>query len=136
MLRPVIARYTTFDAPCILRCPTDPVTGNSAVFWQMLTLLACCDKSTVVALEAIKALAGASYPIASNSISSAGSGSLRRPPLLPDEHAEADVRVKFSMAWNLLVARADDDAPGVVPAAPSAAQPAVNKQFTISRCLL
>jgi hypothetical protein len=32
--------------------------GNSGPFWEMLVLLACCDKSTIVALEAIKGLAG------------------------------------------------------------------------------
>eukprot|EP00882_Tetradesmus_deserticola_P018649 GHRQ01020029.1.p1 GENE.GHRQ01020029.1~~GHRQ01020029.1.p1 ORF type:complete len:407 (+),score=161.44 GHRQ01020029.1:535-1755(+) len=37
--------------------------GNSGPFWEMLVLLACCDKSTIVALEAIKALAGAQHAI-------------------------------------------------------------------------
>jgi len=105
----------------------------------MLVLLACCDKSTIVALEAIKGLAGASYPtsstIAAADGSSGDSSSSRRPVVLPDEHTEADVRVKCSMGWQLLLAHAGDEAPEFHPSS-AAAAPAIGatgKQSTMSR---
>uniref|UniRef100_A0A383W189 SH3 domain-containing protein n=1 Tax=Tetradesmus obliquus TaxID=3088 RepID=A0A383W189_TETOB len=119
--------------------------GNSGPFWEMLVLLACCDKSTIVALEAIKGLAGAPFPAAANIGSTAAvattngsSSSSRRPVQMPDEHVEAETRLRYAMAWQLLVAHADDDAPdpagGAAAAAAAAAQSAAaNKQFTISR---
>eukprot|EP00879_Flechtneria_rotunda_P022502 GHRR01023753.1.p1 GENE.GHRR01023753.1~~GHRR01023753.1.p1 ORF type:complete len:1357 (+),score=559.90 GHRR01023753.1:692-4762(+) len=114
--------------------------GNVGPFWEMLIVLACSDKSTIVALEAIKALAGASYPTTA-AVATLGSNTVaaaRRPPLLPDENAEVDARVKFSMAWQLLLAHAEDDAPGAPQAAVAAqaapsAPAASNRQFTISR---
>lgn len=104
-------------------------------------LLACCDKSTIVALEAIKGLAGASFPTATSiaaadgSNSSSGGSSSRRPPVLPDEHVEADVRVKCSMGWQLLLAHAGDEAPEYreSAAAAGAAAPAMVKQSTMAR---
>jgi hypothetical protein len=100
----------------------------------MLVLLACCDKSTIVALEAIKGLAGASYPAAA---ATAAAGS-HRPPLLPDEHAEADARVRANMGWQLLLAHATDEAPQArqaVAAAPAAAGPTGSSlSTTMARC--
>ncbi|KAF8062701.1 SPAC3H8.02 [Scenedesmus sp. PABB004] len=123
--------------------------GNAAPFWEMLVLLACCDKSTIVAMEAIKALAGAPFPVAATLSPSAASPAAaggaaggaggRRPVQLPDEHAEADARVRFAMSWQLLAAHADDEAPGAAGAAAAAATAAAAaaaaapKQFTISR---
>ncbi|WIA41108.1 hypothetical protein OEZ86_004737 [Tetradesmus obliquus] len=118
--------------------------GNSRPFWEMLVLLACCDKSTIVALEAIKGLAGAPFPAAANigsttaAATSGSSSSSRRPLQMPDEHVEAETRLRYAMAWQLLVAHADDDAPdpagGAAAATAAAAQSAAaNKQFTISR---
>lgn len=106
----------------------------------MLVLLACCDKSTIVALEAIKALAGAPYPTAA-SISAPAAGAANssgsRRPLLAEEHIEADAGVRFAMAWQQLLMHADDDAPdpagGEAAAAAAAQSAASNKQFTISR---
>lgn len=106
----------------------------------MLILLACCDRSIIVALEAIRALAGSPYPtaaaVASPAAAANGSAAGSRRVLLPDEHVEADARLRFSMAWNLLMAHADDDAPASHPAAAGAAAGPTggfNKQFTISR---
>jgi hypothetical protein len=109
----------------------------------MLVLLACCDKSTIVALEAIKGLAGASFPTATSIAAADGSNgsssgsSSRRPPVLPDEHVEADVRVKCSMGWQLLLAHAGDEAPEYQEpaAAAGAGAPAMVKQSTMARCV-
>lgn len=118
--------------------------GNSGPFWEMLVLLACCDKSTIVALEAIKGLAGASFPTAATlaaadgSTSGGSSSSSRRPVMLPDEHVEADIRVKCSMGWQLLLAHAGDEAPefreSAAAAAVSPAAGAITKQSTMARC--
>jgi hypothetical protein len=117
--------------------------GNSGPFWEMLVLLACCDKSTIVALEAIKGLAGASFPTATTLAaadgSTGGSSSSRRPVMLPDEHVEADVRVKCSMGWQLLLAHAGDEAPefqeSAAAAAVGPAAGATGKQSTMARCV-
>eukprot|EP00878_Enallax_costatus_P001838 GHUV01001996.1.p1 GENE.GHUV01001996.1~~GHUV01001996.1.p1 ORF type:complete len:1153 (+),score=396.09 GHUV01001996.1:337-3795(+) len=115
--------------------------GNSAPFWEMLVLLACCDKSIIVALEAIRSLAGAPYPTAAAALATsaaaasngAAAASSRR-VLLPDEHVEADARLRFSVAWNLLMAHADDDAPtGAAAAVAAGPTGGASKQFTISR---
>lgn len=111
----------------------------------MLVLLACCDKSTIVALEAIKGLAGAGFPTATTLAAADGStsgggssSSSRRPVMLPDEHVEADVRVKCSMGWQLLLAHAGDEAPefreSAAAAAVSPAAGAITKQSTMARC--
>jgi hypothetical protein len=47
-------------ASAVVDCSAAAAAGNSGPFWEMLVLLACCDKSTIVALEAIKGLAGMS----------------------------------------------------------------------------
>ncbi|KAF6252279.1 hypothetical protein COO60DRAFT_1704362 [Scenedesmus sp. NREL 46B-D3] len=124
--------------------------GNDGPFWEMLVLLACCDKSTIVALEAIKALAGAPYPavatLGSGAAAAAGSAaaadgisSSRRPAQAPDEYVEADSRLRYAMAWQLLMAHAEDAAPdpaggaAAAGAAAAAQGAAANKQFTISR---
>lgn len=100
-------------------------------------LLACCDKSTIVALEAIKGLAGASYPTATT-IAAADGSSGRRPVMLPDEHAEADVRVKCSLGWQLLLAHAGDESPQFRPpdVGPAAGGTGSGKQWQggVSRC--
>lgn len=103
-------------------------------------LLACCDKSTIVALEAIKGLAGASFPTAATIAAADGSNggsATRRPPVLPDEHVEADVRVKCSMGWQLLLAHAGDEAPEYREPAAAAgpAAGATGKQSTMARCV-
>jgi hypothetical protein len=110
----------------------------------MLVLLACCDKSTIVALEAIKGLAGASFPTvttlaaADGSPGGGGSSGSRRLIMLPDEHVEADVRVKCSMGWQLLLAHAGDEAPeyreSAAAAAVGPAAGATGKQSTMARC--
>lgn len=117
---------------------TFTAAGNSGPFWEMLVLLACCDKSTIVALEAIKGLVGASFPTAATIAAADGSsGGSRRPVMLPDEHAEADIRVKCSMGWQLLLARGGDEAPHYTEPAAAAAvlgPGAVTKQSTMARC--
>lgn len=109
----------------------------------MLVLLACCDKSTIVALEAIKGLAGASFPTGATIAAADGStgggsasSSSKRPVMLPDEHAEADIRLKCSLGWQLVLAHAGDEAPEYQPPAAAAAGPAAGptgKQSTMAR---
>jgi hypothetical protein len=132
----LLPSYCSLHAAWLL-CPLT-AAGNSGPFWEMLVLLACCDKSTIVALEAIKGLVGASFPTAATIAAADGSsGGSRRPVMLPDEHAEADIRVKCSMGWQLLLARAGDEAPHYTEPAAAAAVPgpgAVTKQSTMARC--
>jgi hypothetical protein len=94
-------------------------------------------------------LAGAPFPAAAtlgSAATAAAAGtatngaisSSRRALQMPDEHVEADTRLRYAMAWQLLIAHAEDDAPdpagGAAAAAAAAAQgAAANKQFTISR---
>jgi hypothetical protein len=97
-------------------------------------------------------LAGAPFPAAatlgSTAAAAAGTAAAatngaiitsRRPLQMPDEHIEADARLRYAMAWQLLMAHSEDDAPdpaggAAAAAAVAAAQgAAANKQFTISR---
>lgn len=118
---------------CLIICYLPSQLGNfgsgssAAPFWQALIIMACCDKSTLVAMEAIKALAGAAYPSALPAMKL--SGSLKAPFL--DERKELEEGNVYSLAWQLLLMHAEDEAPGKVPEAQ--ALPAVAKQFTVSR---
>jgi hypothetical protein len=103
-------------------------------------------------MMSLVSLAGAPFPAAaalgSTAAAAAGTataatngtiGTNKRQLQLPDEHIEADARLRYAMAWQLLMAHAEDDAPdpaggAAAAAAVAAAQgAAANKQFTISR---
>jgi hypothetical protein len=55
---PLSLEIVKFSAGVLHLAAAAAIAGDSGPFWEMLVLLACCDKSTIVALEAIKGLAG------------------------------------------------------------------------------
>jgi hypothetical protein len=102
--------------------------GAAEVFWRALTICACCDKSTIVTLEAIKALFGAPYPTSLKLRPSATSA--QRLPAL-DEKKELEDGISLTAGWRLLLANGEEEVPGAVPQMHVLA--AFAKQFSATR---
>ncbi len=88
--------------------------------------MACCDRSNIVALEAIRALSGRPFPRCTHI---KPSGNKKVPAL--DERREQEESAAGALAWQLLVEHADDEAPGPVPQLQAPQQ--AGQGFTISR---
>jgi hypothetical protein len=101
-------------------------------FWETLTILACCDRSNIVSMEAIRALCGAGEPSAADALKPAG-GKRAAPQV--DEAREQRGAAAAVAAWRLLLSRAEDEAPGccVVPSAGGAVAAEVAAQFSAAR---
>lgn len=98
----LLPSYCSLHAAWLL-CPLT-AAGNSGPFWEMLVLLACCDKSTIVALEAIKGLAGLCLELSWNDVCAVNTLECRPwNPALFDVHRAA-VRAAWQTRrlWRLL----------------------------------
>lgn len=104
--------------------------GSAAPFWHALCAMACTDASNVVALEAIRAIAGAPLPEAARVKPS--EDAKQRLKEAVDEREEVEHGRAHAYAWQVLLAHADDDAPGHLPLLPQQ-QPRQASAFTLRR---